>query len=289
MSAFASLPAADRRRLVAVLAVALFGISTSAVIVRGMEASPVAIAAWRSTGAALLLLPAWGPALPGLSPRARQGLVLAGVALAVHFVLWFASLSLTTVLRSTLLVCTTPVWAGLIDAVWDRKVPSRRWLAGVALALPGVGWMSGGAGGVGTWQGDALAVAGAVAAALYLRLGQGVRQEVGAAASMGAMCATSAALLWAFAMGNGDAMSGWPAQTWGLLVLAVLGPQLLGHQGFTYAVRWVPASTLALVVLLEPVGAALLAALVLGEVPSPSAVAGGLLVLAGVALAVSER
>jgi drug/metabolite transporter (DMT)-like permease len=207
----------------------------------------------------------------------------------VHFVLWFASLERTTVLRSTLLVCTTPVWAGLIDVVVERRWPEARWLAGVALALPGVGWMSGGGGGEASWSGDLLALGGAVAAAVYLRTGQAVRQQVGALAAMGAMCAVAAAALWVSAGVSGQVLWGLSPRTWALLVAAVLGPQLVGHMGFTWAVRWVPASTVALVVLLEPVGAAALAALVFGEVPDGSSIAGGLLVLAGVAVAVGAR
>ena len=102
-------------RLVVVLAAAVLAISSSAVLVRGMEAGPLAIAAWRTTGASLLLLPAWGPALRQLERRDLLGVVLGGACLGAHFATWFGSLQLTTVLRSTLLVCTTPLWAGVLE------------------------------------------------------------------------------------------------------------------------------------------------------------------------------
>ena len=277
---------AQRQRVGVVLFAAVVGISTSAVLVKGMTASPVAVAAWRTAGAAWLLAPAWVPAWRRLDGVVRLRLLGAGLALAVHFVLWFASLDLTTVLRSTLLVCTTPVWAGLLDAVIDRRLPTKPWVAGVLVALPGVGLMSGASGGEVSLLGDGLAVAGAVAAAVYLRLGQAVRSTVGAAAAMGAMCAVAAVALWVAAGVTQAQMLGFDARTWALLVAAVLGPQLVGHQGFTYAMRWVPASTLAVIVLLEPVGAAILAALVFGEIPTAWSLAGGLLVLGGVGIAV---
>ena len=73
-------PPAIRTRVVLVLGLAVLGISSSAVLVRGMEAGPLAIAAWRTTGASLLLLPAWGPALRQLERRDLLGVVLGPTA-----------------------------------------------------------------------------------------------------------------------------------------------------------------------------------------------------------------
>lgn len=279
-------------RLVAVLTAAVLAISSSAVLVRGMEAEPLAIASWRTLGASLLLLPAWGPAVGRLERRDLLGVLLGGACLGAHFATWFASLQLTSVLRSTLLVCTTPLWAGVLEIGLSGSWPRPRFVMGLLLALAGVGAMTvadGASGGIGSWQGDLLAVAGAVLAAVYLRAGQSVRQRVGAGATMGLMCGTAAVLLWGVSLASGTVMTGFPSTTWGLLVVAVLGPQLVGHQGFTWAVRWVPAATVALVTLLEPLGAALLAALFLGEIPGAGVWAGGILAVGGLAVAVSRR
>ena len=279
-------PARTRTQVMLVLLAAVVGISTSAVLVKRMEAGPIAVAAWRCLGASMLLAPATAAELGRLSRSDATRLVLAGTALAGHFVVWFASLQHTTVLRSTLLVCTTPVWAAAIDMVLSRVPPSRQWLLGLTVALPGVGLMTtGGAVGEASLTGDGLALLGAVLAAIYLRLGQAVRQRVGTSASMGAMCAVAAAVVFAAAGVADTQLVGWSWETWALIAGAVLGPQLVGHQGFTYAVRWVPASTVALVVLLEPVGAALLAVIVLGEVPPAMAWVGAALVLLGVGVA----
>ena len=111
---------------------------------------------------------------------------------------------------------------------WSASRLSLRLVAvvlGLLLALAGVGAMTvadGAAGGLGSWQGDLLAVAGAVLAAVYLRVGQSVRQRVGAGATMGLMCGTAAALLWTLSLGSGTVMLGFPSTTWGLLLLAVL-------------------------------------------------------------------
>ena len=65
-------------------------------------------------------------------------------------------------------------------------------------------------------------------------------------------------------------------------LLPQLGPQLVGHQGLDFALKWLPARTVSAVTLLEPVGASALAALFLGELPGPNAMLGGLFALVGV-------
>ena len=76
----------------------------------------------------------------------------------------------------------------------------------------------------------------------------------------------------------------WPetTTTWGLLALLALGPQLLGHNGFNYALRYLPAAVTSAAMLLEPVGATLLAWLILGEQPSRLAARGLVVVVSGV-------
>ena len=70
-----------------------------------------------------------------------------------------------------------------------------------------------------------------------------------------------------------------------VIIALALGPQLLGHNGINYALRWVPAARLTSLTLLEPVGAALLAWLVLGEAPTVRAMVGAAIAVAGILVA----
>ena len=70
-----------------------------------------------------------------------------------------------------------------------------------------------------------------------------------------------------------------------VLAALALGPQLLGHIGLNYVVRFMPATIVAAALLLEPVGATALGAMVLDELPGWREVAGGVVVLAGVLIA----
>ena len=98
---------ATRRRVMVVLSLAVLGISSSAVLVRGMEGiGPVTIAGWRCLGSALLLSPGIAAAWSALSRRDLAWTGVAGAFLGLHFAVWFASLSHTTVMPRAIAPCT---------------------------------------------------------------------------------------------------------------------------------------------------------------------------------------
>jgi len=271
-------PAAGRVALV--LAVAIAAVSVAGTLVRlAPGASPVALAFWRVLLAAAVTL----PFARRMSRHDVMLTVLGGLFLALHFWAWFASLGLTSVMRSTLLVCLTPIWAGVMEGVILRQAPGPRFWGGIAVAVSGVALMTGGLG-EGGWTGDALALLGGVLGAAYFTTGRLVRARVTIWTYAPYSCLATAFWLGILSLGRGSSLAldgpGW----WVALGLAA-GPQLLGHAGFNYAVGRLPAAIVASVILLEPVGAAIVAALVLGEVPGPREIAGAAVTIAGVAVA----
>ena len=74
-----------------------------------------------------------------------------------------------------------------------------------------------------------------------------------------------------------------------VLVAMALGPQLVGHIGFAWLVRYVPATVIGAAVLLEPVGATALGTLILDEWPSTEEVMGGIIILIGVLIATLRK
>ncbi len=83
----------------------------------------------------------------------------------------------------------------------------------------------------------------------------------------------------------GESPLGYPAQTYGWIFLLALFPQLIGHSTYNWALRYLPASFVAVTTLAEPVGSAILAYLILSETPTKGVMVGGLLILAGIYLA----
>ena len=68
------------------------------------------------------------------------------------------------------------------------------------------------------------------------------------------------------------------------IALLALVPQLLGHTSFNWALRYLPASLVAVALLGEPIGSSALAFVLLHEVPGPVTLGGAALILAGIAV-----
>jgi drug/metabolite transporter (DMT)-like permease len=190
------------------------------------------------------------------------------------------------VLRSTVLVCLNPVWTGLLEWLLSGSRPRPTYFLGVGLSVVGAALMAGGGGeGASSLTGDGLALIGGVLAAGYLVVGRTVRQRVGIGPYGALLCASAALWLLPAVLVVGADLIGFPREVWWALLALALGPQLLGHIGFNFAMRTVSAATVATVILLEPVGASLLAALAFGEWPGWRELSGGAVVLLGVLVA----
>ncbi len=279
-------------RLVLVLAAGVLAVSSSAILVRlAKQAPPLSIAFWRVTLASVLLLPLWFSVsrrreVALLSVDQRWRLLLSGVCLGVHFGAWISSLSYTSVAASVLLVTTNPIWVGLMSPfVVGERLSGRAWL-GVGLALLGAGIValdSEIAGAPNPLLGNGLALLGAVAASGYLLLGRRVRAQLDVWSYASATLAGAWCVLLIMAMVWGVPLWGFGWEVWGLFGAMALLPQMVGHNAMSWSLRYVRADVIAVVLLLEPIGAALLAWLILSEAPSRGIWWGGALLLASVA------
>ena len=106
---------------------------------------------------------------------------------------------------------------------------------------------------------------------------------------VGLVYAICAALLLVIVVVAGDPLGGFDAQTWWMFLLLALVPQILGHTTFNYLLADLDATVVAVGVMGEPVVSALLAVAFFGEIPPWTAVAGGLVLLAGIYVALTDR
>jgi drug/metabolite transporter (DMT)-like permease len=219
-----------------------------------------------------------------------RSLIWSGVALAVHFALFIGSLSYTTVASSVTLATMSPIFVGLGATWFLREPPSRRTWIGMAVTVVGavtigVGDASGLELGARALLGDAMALASAVAVTAYLLIGRAVRPQVPIAVYGTVVYGVAASMLVVAALASGAALTGYEGATWLALLGLVVGPQLLGHTVFNTLLSRVTATVIAIVVLAEPVGATILALVLLDESPAPLFWVGAPLILAGVAIA----
>lgn len=274
---------------------AILAVSSSAPLIAFAAAPALAIAFWRNALATVVLTPvAVGPRRAELrdaisGSRRRDGFfcILAGLALAFHFATWMPSVQLTTVATATALVATQPVWAGLIALGQGRRPPLLGWL-GIGLAVAGAAWATGADLGVSARAvaGDALALIGGMAAAIYTSLGERSRARLSTTTYTWICYGVCAAALLIGCLIGGVRLTGYDPTTWAAILALVVGAQLLGHSMFNYALHRISATTISVLILLEVPGAALLAWLWLGQVPGAGAIPGLVLLLAGVAVVV---
>jgi drug/metabolite transporter (DMT)-like permease len=143
--------------------------------------------------------------------------------------------------------------------------------------------------GAGSLYGGALALFAALSFAGYLLIGRSIRRSMGLLSYLALVYGSAAVLLLAATLAAGYDLTGYSSTTYLMLVLLALVPQLIGHSSFNWALRFVPATMVTIAVLGETVGATALAFLVLGEAPTFSEIAGGILILGGIFTALQRR
>ncbi len=277
-------------------------VSFAAILIRFAHAegaSSLAIAAVRLTVASLVLAPfAWlraGREMLRL-PRRELGLcMLSGILLAAHFWAWITSLEHTSVASSTALVTTNPLWVALASAIFLRERPGVVAVAGILLTLAGSVLIFGADAGrtpgpdSAPMLGNVLALAGAISASGYLLVGRALRTRVSLTAYIWLAYSTAAVLLLAAATATGASLMALPAAAWLFMVALALGPQLIGHTTFNWALRRLTATFVAVAILGEPVGSALLAYFIFGERFSALQFGGFVLLLLGIFVAARDE
>ena len=282
-------------RLSLLLSLGIAAVSCGAVLVRLAEAPALAVATYRVAWATFLLAPLVmsGPGREFRSNTWRdwRNLVLAGVALALHFALWIASLSYTSVASSVLLVDTTPFFIGVASQWLLRRPCGRDFWVGLTVAFLGCvvvfhgDWSESS----GSSRGNLLALGGAVAIAVYLMIGSTARRKHSLLAYVWPVYCTAALTLGAAAAIAGVPLRGLPARTHLFMFLVGLVPQCIGHTTYNWSLRWLPPGVVALIGLAEPVGASLLAYFILNEGLTVGKGLGGCLILFGIYLATARR
>lgn len=283
-----------RLRLYGTLFFAIAVISCAAVIIKLADAPALVIAAWRM-GLATLLLAPWmamkvrRAGLAGL--RAGWPWVLAsGLALAVHFASWILSLKFTSVASSVVLVTTNPLFVGIGSYVFLKEKPTRSLGVGILLSVLGgvlIGYGDFRISGLALW-GDALALVGALSASAYFLIGRHLRARTALGPYLFLVYGTAALALVGGAWLAGYPLWGYGGPTLTLFLLLALGPQLIGHSTLNWALRYLPAGVIAVSLLAEPIGAALLAYWILGESLTPLTLIGGGVVLVGIYVALKR-
>jgi drug/metabolite transporter (DMT)-like permease len=227
----------------------------------------------------------------GPRPRdLRKTAWLAGAFFAADLLLWHHSIEAVGAGLATVLGNTQVVLVGLLAWVLFHERPSNSSMAAIPVALVGIVLISGvledGAYGddpvLGTVYGllTGLAYSGFL---LLLRHGAGQRQRV-AGPLFDATLATAVLVLpFGLIAGDLDLRPGLEATLW--LIALALSSQVFGWLLITVSLPRLPAVATSLLLTLQPVSSVVLAAIILGEDPSPLQLVGAAAILAGLLIA----
>ena len=282
----------------AALAFAVFAASTSAILVRWSTAPSSVAAFYRVLFTTAIVAPIalvrYREEFARLSGRDLGFAIVAGVALAVHFAAWFESLNHTSVAASVTLVQTQPIFVALGAALVLGEYVNREAVIGIAIAIVGAAAMSfGGAGEApvsdATMYGNALALLGAITVAGYVLAGRSIRQRVSLFPYVTVVYTACALTLFVLVGAQGHDYVAYPAREWLLFLGMAVGPGVFGHTVVNWVLEHLESVVVSVAWLGEPVGATLLALVLLAEVPDAVTVVGGIVVLAGIYVTTIER
>jgi drug/metabolite transporter (DMT)-like permease len=280
-------------RLELLLPVGILAVSTASILIKLCDAPVLIIAAYRMMLASLLLTPlaCYQKTWRGWEREDLGWFLLSGLLLSLHFAFWIASLKYTSVASSVVLVTTHPIFVGIGGWLFLKERLGRNLIFGIVLSVLGSGLIGYGDGSLSdeALTGDGLALLGAISASGYLLVGRRMRKGQGLLSYIFPVYSTAGLILIPFALVFQKSFWGYSSLTYLYLFLLALVPQLIGHTTFNWALKYLPASAVAITTLGEPIGSTLLAYFILGEGLTIWKVIGGMSIFAGILIALRKK
>lgn len=277
------------------IAVGVLLYSTGPVLVQASDVSGAVFSFWRLwMGVGVFALAVLAQRARGsghIAPGAWRWPLMAGVAFGSHQLALFTAVKLTTVADVTLIGATSPVVTGLLAIPVFAERPGRRFRlwAIVAMAGSAVVVAGGATGPSGDPLGMALALINVVFFAVFFLVSKASRDHLGTLPFLGGTLLVAALLVSGHVAVMGESVGAAGGTDLLFAAIVAAGPGFVGHVVMTWPLRWVPANIPPVMRLALPLLAGTWAWLFLGETVGWSHVAGGVVVVTGVAGAVLSR
>ena len=274
--------------------IAVIACSFGSIFIRFSDAEPLAIAFYRLLFTTLLLLPfvimRSRDELKNLGGKNIGIMIAIGLVLSFHFSMWVTSLELTTVASSVILVTAHPILVGSISHFVLKDRLSRLNFVGIFVAIAGIivltwGGFSGGELTSDMALGDVLAFLAGLCAGIYLLGGRKMRASISLITYAFLVYLFCTIFLLVQCLVTSTTIYPLPANEYWLFLAMALIPGILGHTLYNWSLKHVTATIVSVSLLGEPIGASILALLILKEMPGVFVLIGGPIVLAGILLA----
>jgi drug/metabolite transporter (DMT)-like permease len=282
------------RLAVILLLAGSFAIGFSPTLVRLSEIGPVATAVHR-IALALPVLFAYVALVPGngattaargtpVGWREWRDIGLTGVFFAGDLTFWHWSITETSVANATLFATSTPIFVAIAAWLWLGERITRNFVIGLALSLAGAAMLAGSSfqAAPGHLTGDLYGIITALFFTGYLLMVKRLRRVLSAAAIMAWSGVVTAAVLAGINLFVGEAWVPVSLAGWAVLIALALVSHAAGQGLLAQALARLPASFSAVAMLSEPLFAAAIAWVALGEAVTALQAAGGVVILLGI-------
>jgi drug/metabolite transporter (DMT)-like permease len=278
-----------RNKVVTLLIIAVIAISFAAIFVKLSLAPASIISMYRMIFATILIAPfvlKYKNEFKQLSKKDWISLSVAGLFLAMHFAFWFTSLEMTTVASSTLILALQPIVAMIAAFLFYKETVGFPTVVATVISFIGiliVSWGDFSIEDLTTLAGNLLSLLCVFAIVAYLMIGQRAIKKLTHWIYSFIVFGFAAVFLIIYNLLTEDNLIHYSSSEWILFILLAIFPSI-AHVIFNYLLTMVNPTTVSISVLLEPIGASLLAVIILGEHLTLVQVIGGTVVLIGVYL-----
>lgn len=267
--------------------IGIIAISFSSIFIRMSESSPIVISTYRMGISSLILLPFFIFKKEKIERVDNFFFILSGTFLAFHFYTWITSLRFTTIMSSTVLVTTNPIFVSIFSYIFYKKILKFKTFLAIIFSLIGIFLMSYGGKFSTNFKGNILALVGAIFASLYIITNYQLRKKYDLINIIFRVYLISFFILLMISLVLRENLIFLPKKEYFLLFLIALFPQVIGHSIFNYALKFFSPVFISITILGEPIGATILGILIFGEIPKFIEFIGGLLILT--AILISEK
>jgi len=280
-------------RLLLLLPIGIIAISTASIFIKLCDAPALIISTYRMVLASLILMPwaSYQKVWRGWEKKDIVWLIFSGIFLSLHFASWIASLKYTSVASSVVLVTTHPIFVGIGSWLFLKERLGLNLILGIGFSVIGSGLI-----GYGDMVlskealiGDGLALLGALAASGYFLVGRKMRKNQDLLSYIFPVYSTAGLVLIILSFSFRQPFFGYSSTTYLLFFLLAIVPQLIGHTTFNWALKYLPASLVAITILGEPIGSTILAYFILGEGLTFWKILGGISIFAGILIALKKE
>ncbi len=289
----------NRRGLILLSIIFSAGVTPIAIRVTQSEGIPslviVLIRLWLiSLALAPLIWTRYREDLLRVTPRQWLLSGIAGFWLSLNLLLLFLSLEYTSVLMTSVLRRTSPMWIVLPEIMIFGVVFSRRfWLSLVAtivgVALVGLGGLSAVEAGADPLLGGGMALFGSVCFGIYLLIGRQLNNVIPPLLYSFMVFFSAAIVTSVFVGASGTTVTGYPASGYLWAIVVTILAQVFGHIAMNLGLQNYTATAMAIVLQIAVVLSAVIALFMFGEIPSLAQIFGSALVVYGVVIATIEQ